>query len=263
MKINNLYVEKYNTEKRDVELHTASGDVKTESFEVLNEHLIKVYINEKESMRVVCTGTNLVELVVGRIVSEGIINTVDDIESIFICEYGLRARVFLKNDISQNEYSKENQEVLSCCQDNRSYLKGEYKLEKIKNVLNIDDETIFNLAKTFSDDSKIHKMTSGTHAAYLYYEDKFVKSFEDIGRHNALDKIIGYIYMNNYQPEKCYVFTTGRVPIDMARKAIFAKLGCLVSKSVPTSDAIDLAKEYDLNLICRAWQDSFQVCNKV
>ena len=68
--------------------------------------------------------------------------------------------------------------------------------------------------------------------------------------------------MNNIKSEECMVFTTGRVPVDMARKAIFAKPGAIVSKAVPTIDAVKLAKEYNLNLICRAWQDSFQVFNK-
>ena len=100
------------------------------------------------------------------------------------------------------------------------------------------------------------------HAAYLYKDGKVVTLFEDIGRHNALDKIIGYIYLNNIKSEDCIVFTTGRVPVDMVRKAIYAKLGALVSKAVPTVDAVSLAKEYNLNLICRAWQDSFQIFNK-
>lgn len=260
MKINNLYNEKDNTDTRDSIMHKANGELVYETYELLNEHLMKVYINEREAMSLVCTGTNLVELVIGRIISEGIVHSIDEIDNIYICEYGLRAKIFIKSDISDK--FKENEEITSCCQDNRTYLKGKYKLEKIKNVLKITDNDIFNIAEAFNEDSKIHRITSGTHAAYLYMDNKIVKSFEDIGRHNALDKIIGYIYMNRIISEKCIVFTTGRVPVDMARKAIYSKLGCLVSKAVPTSDAVDLAKEYNLNLICRAWRDSYQVFNE-
>ena len=92
MKINNLYREKENTEVRDSIIHKENGEVENLPYELLNEHLIKVYINEREAMSLVCTGTNLVELVVGRIISEGIVKTIDDIESIYICEYGLRAK---------------------------------------------------------------------------------------------------------------------------------------------------------------------------
>ncbi len=262
MKINNLYKEKENTEVRNSTLHKANGESENLPYELLNEHLMKVYINEREAMSLVCTGTNLVELVVGRIISEGIVKSIDEIESVYIYEYGLRAKLIIKNNINDDEKFKTTEDITSCCQDNRTYLKGEYKLDKINNVIDINDKVMFDLAEAFNEDSKIHKMTSGTHAAYLYLDNKIVKSFEDIGRHNALDKIIGYIYMNNLVPEQCIVFTTGRVPVDMARKAIYSKLGCLVSKAVPTSDAVDLAKEYNLNLVCRAWRDSYQVFNK-
>ena len=262
MKITNLYKEKENTEVRDSIIHKENGEKENLPYELLNEHLIKVYINEREAMSLVCTGTNLVELVVGRIVSEGIVKNIDDIESIYICEYGLRAKLMIKNYVHDACKMKEADDITSCCQDNRTYLKSETKLEKVNKIMEVSDKDVFNLAEAFNEDSKIHKMTSGTHAAYLYYDGKIVKSFEDIGRHNALDKIIGYIYMNNYVPEKCIVFTTGRVPVDMAKKTIYAKIGCLVSKAVPTSDAVDLAKEYNLNLICRAWRDSYQVFNE-
>ena len=262
MKINNHYREKENTEVRDSVIHKENGEKENLPYELLNEHLIKVYINEREAMSLVCTGTNLVELVVGRIVSEGIVKNIDDIESIYICEYGLRAKLVIKNYVNDICKLKQSDDVTSCCQDNRTYLKSETKLEKVNKLMEVTDKDVFNLAEAFNEDSKIHKMTSGTHAAYLYIDNKIVKSFEDIGRHNALDKIIGYIYMNNFIPEKCIVFTTGRVPVDMARKAIFSKLGCLVSKAVPTSDAVDIAKEYNLNLVCRAWRDSYQVFNE-
>lgn len=262
MKINNLYKEKENTDLRDSILHNENGEVEKLPYVLLNEHIIKVYINEREVMSLVCTGTNLAELVLGRLISEGIVKNIDDIESIYICEYGLRAKLIINNYESNEKNINESDDIKSCCQDNRTYLKSSYKLIKLNKMIEVKEKDVFCIAEAFNEDSKIHKLTSGTHAAYLYYEGKIIKSFEDIGRHNALDKIIGYIYMNKYEPEKCIVFTTGRVPVDMAKKAIYARLGCLVSKAVPTSDAVDLAKEYNLNLICRAWMDSYQVFNE-
>ena len=261
MRITNLYKEKEHIQKVDSSLHMADGEVKIESSELLCEHLIKVFINEKEAMNVVCTGNHLVELVVGRMLSEGIVKSLDEIEEIYICEEGLRAKVFLKETKVDGNFIDVD-DVSSCCQDNKSYIKGKYKLERINKILDVKDRDVFNLAKAFSEDSKIHKTTQGTHTAYLYHNGRVIVSFEDIGRHNALDKVIGYLYLNNFVSEECIIFTTGRVPLDMARKAIRIKIGSLVSKAVPTKDAIELAKEYNLNLICRAWQDSFQIYNQ-
>lgn len=262
MKIKNLYKEKSNTEYESNILYKANGETEEVSTELLVEHYTTLYINDVEVATLVCTGTSIVELVIGRIISEGILKSIEDIDSIYICEKASRARVFLKEGVDFSKNVEKSVDVASCCQDNKSYFKTSNLPEKLVSKLVIKEEDVFNLAKAFAVDSKIHKMTSGTHAAYLYKDGKVLVSFEDIGRHNAMDKVIGYIHLNNINPEECMIFTTGRVPVDMARKAIYAKIGALISKAVPTVDAVTLAKEYNLNLICRAWQDSFQIFNK-
>ena len=262
IKVKNLYKEKPNTEFEDNKMYKENGEVSNTSTELLVEHYTTLYINDVEVATLVCTGTSIVELAIGRIISEGIIPNIGDVDNIYICEKASRARVYLKEGVNFAKNVKSSTDVASCCQDNKSYFKSSILPEKLNNSLNVKPEDVFNLATAFATDSKIHKMTSGTHAAYLYKDGKVIVSFEDIGRHNAMDKVIGYIYLNDIKPEECIVFTTGRVPVDMVRKAIYAKLGALVSKAVPTVDAVILAKEYNLNLICRAWQDSFQVFNK-
>ena len=259
MKIKNLYKEKPNTEYEKNIMHKEGGEVEETSTELLVEHYTTLYINDIEVASLVCTGTSIVELAIGRIISEGILSDINDIDNIYICEKASRARVYLKEGINFSNNVTKNTDVASCCSDNKSYFKSSILPEKLKSTLKVKDEDVFNLANAFAVDSKIHKMTSGTHAAYLYKEGKVIVSFEDIGRHNAMDKVIGYIYLNGLNPEECIIFTTGRVPVDMARKAIYAKIGALVSKAVPTVDAVAIAKEYNLNLICRAWQDSYQV----
>lgn len=262
MNIKSLYKEKSNTEFEKNLLHKDNGEISEVETELLVEHYTTLYINDIEVATLVCTGTSIVELAIGRIISEGILTDINSIESIYICEKASRARVYLKEGVEFFNNLNKSNDVASCCQDNKSYFKSTILPDKLKNSIEVKDQDVFNLATAFATDSKIHKMTSGTHAAYLYKDGKVITSFEDIGRHNAMDKIIGYIYLNDIKPEECIVFTTGRVPVDMVRKAIYAKLGALVSKAVPTVDAVALAKEYNLNLICRAWQDSFQIFNK-
>ena len=262
MKIKSLYKEKSNTEFEKNLLHKADGEISEVETELLIEHYTTLYINDIEVATLVCTGTSIVELAIGRIISEGILTDINLIDNIYICEKASRARVYLKEGATFINNVNKSTDVASCCQDNKSYFKSNILPDKLKSNIQIKDEDIFNLANAFAIDSKIHKMTSGTHAAYLYKDGKVIISFEDIGRHNAMDKVIGYIYLNNINPEECIVFTTGRVPVDMVRKAIYGRIGALVSKAVPTVDAVALAKEYNLNLICRAWQDSFQIFNK-
>ncbi|MBQ4045297.1 MAG: formate dehydrogenase accessory sulfurtransferase FdhD, partial [Lachnospiraceae bacterium] len=120
-------------------------------------------------------------------------------------------------------------------------------------------EDIFLLAGRFSKGSGIHKKTQGTHSAYLYHDGRIVFAAEDIGRHNALDKVIGYMLLHALKPETCMVYTTGRVPTDMVEKAVAAGVPVLVTKAVPTDQAVQMAKRYNLTLICKAWPDSFEI----
>ena len=87
--------------------------------------------------------------------------------------------------------------------------------------------------------------------------------FEDISRHNALDKAVGHMLLTAADPAGCILYTTGRVPADMVQKAVMAGVPVLVSKSVPTDAAVELAEEYRLQLLCKAWPDSYTVTSKL
>ena len=79
----------------------------------------------------------------------------------------------------------------------------------------------------------------------------FLRLAEDIGRHNALDKAVGCALTEGVPLAECVLFTSGRVPVDMVRKAIRAGVPALVSKSMPTVQSLELAEEYGLKLFIR------------
>lgn len=226
---------------------------------VVREHFLDIYVNEKKAASLVCTPSKLRYLTLGRLYTEGIIKGVDDVESIYLCESGNTARVFLKNE---PEWKEAEAPEPTCCTGNRVLLEtvsgaNPHPLKRVELVF----EHVFALADAFASGSKIHGKTKGTHSCYLGVEGVCVYSSEDIGRHNAMDKCIGYMLENGLEPDRCMLFTTGRVPTDMVRKAAAAGVGALVSKAVPTDAAIEMAARYNLNLICRAWPDSCVIAN--
>lgn len=234
---------------------TPDGKHRQGERQVIIEHNINVYVNECLTMRLVCSKDNLPYLIIGRLVSEGIIKTADDIELIKICEKGYEARVILKGN---EPLVRSVDESLSCCSDNKVFYRGRNEqLEKLRPV-EPDIERVFSAIDCLTKDMEVHKRTGGTHSAFLFLDNNMVFSCEDIGRHNAVDKAVGYMKQQGIKEQDCLIFTTGRVPVDMARKVIAAGIPVLVSKAVPTLDAINMAKEYGLKLICRAWPDSFE-----
>ena len=223
------------------------------------EHQMALYVNEELAGRLVCVPEYLSEFVIGRLVTEGFISDMEDVQKLYICEEASRARVFLNREV---ELILSDRPEPTCCTGNRIYLQPSVtKTEKLP-AHTWRPGDVFKLSEHFADDTELHKKTFGTHSCYLMYGGEIVFSASDIGRHNALDKAVGYAVINQLDRTKCMLYTTGRVPIDMVEKVIMARIPVLVSKAVPTDKAIDLAKEYGVTLIFSAWPDSFEICSE-
>lgn len=224
------------------------------------EHSLDVYVNEELTMRVVCTPTHLFDLVVGRLFTEGLVPGIEEIESIDLLASGTRANVYLRN--RQADLSRAHVDVVpTCCTGNQvfnSYFVGDSTLRKI-DPIEWDPEWVFSLARTFADDSPLHRKTFGAHSCYLSLEGELICCREDLGRHNALDKVVGHALREGISLERCVLYSSGRVPVDMVQKAIRARIPVLASKAVPTDMTIRLAQEFGLSLICSARPDSMRV----
>ena len=118
---------------------------------------------------------------------------------------------------------------------------------------------IFDLADRFHAGMPLHGQTFATHSCFLAKDGALLFQCEDIGRHNALDKAIGYALRHEIPLTECMVYSSGRIPTDMAMKAIRAGIPILSSKASPTAEAIELAKEYGLTLVCAARRDRMKL----
>ena len=96
----------------------------------------------------------------------------------------------------------------------------------------------------------LYRATRAVHSCFVLHKGKIVFACEDLGRHNALDKAVGCAVLAGLPLAECVLYTSGRVPLDMVRKAIRAGVPVLVSKSMPTVQSAELAAEYGLQLVC-------------
>lgn len=191
-------------------------------------------------IEVTCSAEHLEELVVGRLRTDESISSVDDIE-----------------DLSFSEDSSEAQVVLSARAHRTLALKHgavERTAAKVSPVRPIPwrMEWICELARVFEKDSPMHRMTRGAHSCYLAEGSRILRCYEDLGRHNAFDKAIGWAVIERIDLSQCTIFTSGRIPTDMLRKALNVGVPVLVSKTVPTDKTVELARACNMTLICNA-----------
>lgn len=233
-----------------------------EEARVLSEHLLEVYVNDHLTMKLVCVAEYLTELALGCLFSEGMIESKEDVESVCICQSGSRARVFLKAEPEPAAEKRGDYVEItsSCCTDNH-ILDDVYKKGRtVKQVKPMEwkPEWIFRLEEEFALDTPLHRETKSTHSCFLSHGGKTIIRCEDIGRHNAMDKVIGYGLRHGIDLSQSIVYSSGRIPTDMAMKAIRSGIPVLVSKESPTWEAVELAEQFGLTLLCNAKQGSFR-----
>lgn len=265
MYINEQYHDLPLLETKEYRFISRDGQLISKQEQILKEHLIDVYLNDHLTMKLVCLPQYLTELVLGRLLTERIIDSISDIEQIYICEYGKRAKVYLNRTSKTLPQNTENNLFIeitpTCCTGN--HILNDYfvsgRTPKTVPSINWKPDWIFQMADAFADGMPLHSTTFATHSCLLARNGQILFSCEDIGRHNALDKVIGYALRNQIDLRECIVYSSGRIPTDMAMKAIYAQIPILASKASPTVEAIELAKEYHLTLICAARRDHMKV----
>ena len=143
------------------------------------------------------------------------------------------------------------QEVASCCTDN-IVLGSPVELQPLHPVpgLALQPEWVERLTAAMHAGLPLYRATRAVHSCFVLHKGKIVFACEDLGRHNALDKAVGCAVLAGLPLAECVLYTSGRVPLDMVRKAIRAGVPVLVSKSMPTVQSAELAAEYGLQLVC-------------
>jgi FdhD protein len=122
-------------------------------------------------------------------------------------------------------------------------------LSAIQDDFHVNTSSIIELYKQFQKKSELFRTTGGVHAAALCDEKEMLVFAEDIGRHNAVDKIIGYAFLENIPLQKKILLLSGRLSSEIINKAVRAKVPVLISRAAPTDLAVEIAKRYNITLI--------------
>ncbi len=210
--------------------------------EVVEELPLSIFINGRYFVTAMISPQMVREFVIGYLFSEKVIKNIEEIESLQI-EKNI-AKVIISIPLKVLSVKKL---IVSGCGGESSFL-DELKLPKISSNLKIDAGDIFGGLKSLLN-SDLHRVTGGVHIVGLFRKKAVICISEDIGRHNALDKVIGYGLIKNVDFKMTFVVCTGRISFDMALKCSVASIPIIASRGATTSLAIEIAEKTGLTTI--------------
>ena len=133
-------------------------------------------------------------------------------------------------------------------------------LTPVDNGLKIDINSIFDCIHKLPENQKYYQKTRGSHAALILDNRLEVMSFaEDVGRHNALDKAIGKIFLNGKLHEAAILVLSSRISYELVQKAARAHLPIMISTSRPTALAVEMGRSLNMTLACTGKNSEFLI----
>jgi len=212
------------------------------SHEVVEEVPMALFVNGRHVMTAMMSPGTLEDFVTGYLFTEQIIKGPEEIESIKIEKN--RMSVITTNLFKVIGTKKT---ILSGCGGSTSYVDTE-KLPKIQSDFTISASDIGESIKSVLT-SELHQMTGGIHIVALLGKDRVVTVSEDIGRHNALDRVIGYGLRNGVDFSQTFVVSSGRISSEMVRKCLVAHIPLIVSRGATTTLAVEIAEKTGLTVV--------------
>jgi FdhD protein len=218
---------------------------------VVREFPLTVILNNQELVTLLCTPTHLDYLAIGFLSSEGLIKGKDEIKKMTIDEQRGVVRVETTEETKQAGELVFKRLITSGCGRGASFYSAADVIgqTKVNSKTGISTGEVFELVREFQHRSQIFRTTGGVHSAALCDTKNILVFSEDIGRHNAIDKIFGECILKGLKTDGCVIITSGRVSSEILLKVAKRNIPLLVSKSAPTDIGVKLAGDLGVTLI--------------
>ncbi len=218
---------------------------------VVCEQPLTIYLNGNDLVTLLCTPEHLEDLTVGYLVSEGLITALEEIdylkldaasEKISVNLKGagnIEDKIFVRRYLSTGSGKGVSFDQLSDTRSSKE-LARDYRVQPV---------FIIDMMKALQDNSDLFRKTGGVHTAALGQDGVLMLQRDDIGRHNAVDKVLGYCFRNRIETRDKVLVISGRVSSEITLKTVRMGIQVLVSKSAPTDMAIQFAEKIGLTLV--------------
>ncbi|MGF7185889.1 FdhD protein [Desulfitispora alkaliphila] len=213
------------------------------------ESPLTIYFNDKEIVTLLCTPEHMDELAVGFLAAEGIINTKEDLKDVHLDEDKGAAWIEGKEQPFAEKMFLKRYITTGCGKGTTFYNVLDVQTKPIESNFSISIDQMLKLMKSSQTMSELFKETGGVHGNALCNTDSVLLFRDDIGRHNATDKIVGKCFMEDIGLDDKMLLTSGRISSEILLKVAKVGIPVIASRSAPTALAVNLAEKLGVTIV--------------
>jgi len=239
----------------------------TQDIKLLGEEPLSIRIQGNPYAVVMRTPGNELQHVAGFCLSEGIVDQPEEIANLSFCEgedtnvVTVTLKASRRDKISQILDRRGFISQTSCGLCGKEIVKDlQQEIRPLKNNTAIDIKRAFDCLEAISEHQPLRRKTRAAHAAVLYDSNfELLAVAEDVGRHNALDKVIGTLFLEHKLEKAAFLTLSSRISYELVQKAARARTPIILAISRPTSLAVELASQLNMTLACPADESGFLI----
>ena len=236
----------------------------TQDISLIDEKILTIYLNNNEILTAMTICDYPEYLAVGFLFNQNMITSLSDLQEVEFNE-DLSVVVVRTNKITPFETQNNKRIKTSGCAMGTIFGEMFEKLVPLssKKLKTFSLSAIRAIIKDINQTKSLYLEAGAIHGSVLCDKESILVYMEDVGRHNAVDKVSGFIVMECIDPADKFLYTTGRLTTEMVLKTVSMGIPLLVSRSGFTKSAVELAKKFNLTMIGRFKGNRFMCVNGI
>ncbi len=223
------------------------------AIDVIEERPLTLYLNSREVVTLMTVGDHPRELAIGFLLNQNMLKPSDRVTAI---EHDAELDVVVVRTAAESDYEQKLKKKIrtSGCAQGTVFgdIMEQFEAVTLPGDAVLKTSWLYSLFMKINHQPSLYLKAGAIHGCVLCEEDRPLIYMEDVGRHNAVDKIAGYMYLNSISPQNKSFFTTGRLTSEMVIKTVQMGIPILMSRSGFTAWGVELARQAGLTLLGRA-----------
>jgi FdhD protein len=239
---------KMEASKEVMVIHTTPKERTEKQEHIICEIPFTIVVNGRELATLQCSPTSLEYLAVGFLLSEGVLTRREDVKRTILDDRGSHIRIDVVANVKMETLVPRR--LIGSAGVSFCRRRDAEAMSRVNSQLRVSTDKLLWLMQQFQTKSALYSLTRGNHSCALYNADGTIKVFaDDIGRCNAIDKVIGECLMKGISEEDKILATSGRISAEIVNEVAKRKIPVIISFGAPTNLALDLAKSVGLTVI--------------